>query len=464
MMILIGRSNWLPLRQWKLWSLPRTALAYVIAIDLIAVTITTLAVRSTLSGPNSGVRNSEWVAFAVLAVASTLHLECARGIERRRELAANTSPHTNLKCLWIFAALLLLPLSLVIPLVVLSYSYSWFRVYGRTVAHRKVFSTATYILASGAAAAVLRAGGQIEAPRVPTSFWSLLVVLAAAATWWLVNYALVVGAILLATPEATAREALGELSNQLVVCAGLGLGVAIAAVQTSYPWVVPVLMVTVLALHRDLLLPQYQRAAGIDDKTGLATSSYWASAVPAELARADTLRSTVGLLMLDLDKFKEINDTYGHPAGDEALRAAGEAIRAEVRNGDLVARVGGDELAVLLPGAVESEVLEIAERIRARLTGLTVSVSTTSGRKAILDGVPASFGAAVYPEVADSMDRLILAADDALLTAKRSGRNQIVLARPDQLEARPEPDSAAAEQSGAATEESVADADQRLTP
>jgi len=181
-MILIGRSNGLPPRQWKLWSLPRTALAYVIAIDVIAVTITTLAVRSTAVGPNSGVTHSEWVAFVVLAVASTLHLECARGIERRRELAANTSPHTNLKCLWIFAALLLLPLSLVIPLVVLSYTYSWFRVYGRTIAHRKVFSTATYILASAASAAVLRAGGLLEAPRVPTGFWSLLVVLAAAAT------------------------------------------------------------------------------------------------------------------------------------------------------------------------------------------------------------------------------------------------------------------------------------------
>jgi diguanylate cyclase (GGDEF)-like protein len=430
MMILIGRSSWVPPGQWKLWSLPRQALGYVLAVDLIAVTITTLAVRNTVFGPNSGVRHSEWVAFVVLAVASILHLECARGIERRREMAANTSPHTNLKCLWIFAALLLLPLSLVVPLVVLAYAYSWFRVYGRTVAHRKVFSTGTYILASTAAAAVLRAGGVVDAPRVPTGFWSLLVVLAAAATWWLVNYALVIGAILLSSPEATAREALGELSDQLVVCAGLGLGIAIAAVQTSYPWVVPVLMVTVLALHRDLLLPQYQRAAGTDDKTGLATSSYWASAVPVELARADTLRSTVGLLMLDLDRFKEINDTYGHPAGDEALRAVGEAIRAEVRQGDLVARVGGDELAVLLPGAFEGEVLEIAERIRERLVKLTVLVSTMDGGKATLEGVPASFGAAVYPDVATTMDQLVLAADNALLTAKRSGRNQIVTARP----------------------------------
>jgi diguanylate cyclase (GGDEF)-like protein len=194
--------------------------------------------------------------------------------------------------------------------------------------------------------------------------------------------------------------------------------------------VVPILMVTVLALHRDLLLPHFQRAAGTDVKTGLATPSYWANAVPVELARAESLRSTVGLLMLDLDRFKEINDTYGHPAGDRALRAVGESVRAEVRQGDLVARVGGDELAVLLPGASEVEVLEVAERIRERLTTLTVSVETAADATAIITGVPASFGAAVYPDVAGTMDQLVLAADNALLTAKRAGRNKIVSARP----------------------------------
>src|SRR3954470_18777922 len=164
MMILIGRSSWVPPRQWKLWSLPAAALGYVIAIDLIAVTITTLAVRATLTGPHAGVTSAEWAAFAVLAAASTLHLESARGIERRREMAANTPPHTNLKCLWVFASLLLLPLSLVVPLIVWAYLYSWFRGYGRPVPHRNISSTSPYVLAAAAAAAVLRAGGLIAEP------------------------------------------------------------------------------------------------------------------------------------------------------------------------------------------------------------------------------------------------------------------------------------------------------------
>jgi len=426
-MILTGRSSWVPPRQWKLWSLPRPALSYVLSVNAIAVAITAVAVAFPVVG--SGVRASEWTAFAVLVFASILHLESARGIERRREMAANTSPYTNLKSLWVFAGLLLLPLALVIALVVTAYGYSWIRVYGRSVAHRKIFSASTFILASAAAAAVLRAGGLLAEPRVPTGLWSLMVVLAAAATWWLVNFALVIGAILLSSPETPARSALGDLSEQLVVVAGLGLGVAVAALQSSYPWVVPILMVTVLALHRDLLLPQYQRAAGTDVKTGLATPSYWASAIPAELARADALRSTVGLLMLDLDKFKQINDTYGHPAGDRALRAVGECVRSEVRQGDLVARLGGDELAVLLPGASEGELLEVAERIRHRLANLTVTVDTGNGRSEIITGIPASIGAAVYPQAGRTMDQLVLAADNALLTAKRTGRNQIISAQ-----------------------------------
>jgi diguanylate cyclase (GGDEF)-like protein len=426
-MILTGRSSWVPPRQWKLWSLPRPALSYVLSVNAIAMAIIAVAVAFPVV--DSGVRASEWTAFAVLVFASILHLESARGIERRREMAANTSPYTNLKSLWVFAGLLLLPLALVIALVVTAYGYSWIRVYGRSVAHRKIFSASTFILASAAAAAVLRAGGLLAEPRVPTGLWSLMVVLAAAATWWLVNFALVIGAILLSSPETPARSALGDLSEQLVVVAGLGLGVAVAALQSSYPWVVPILMVTVLALHRDLLLPQYQRAAGTDVKTGLATPSYWASAIPAELARADALRSTVGLLMLDLDKFKQINDTYGHPAGDRALRAVGECVRSEVRQGDLVARLGGDELAVLLPGASEGELLEVAERIRHRLANLTVTVDTGNGRSEIITGIPASIGAAVYPQAGRTMDQLVLAADNALLTAKRTGRNQIISAQ-----------------------------------
>jgi diguanylate cyclase (GGDEF)-like protein len=423
---------WVSARRWRLWALPRPALAYVLVTDAVAVFVTVMA------SLHVSISRTEWVWFAVLTVASLLHLEAARSIERRRELAAEGAPYTNLKSLWVFTGVLLLPLPLVVALVLIAYTYCWVRVYGRSVAHRKTFSAATFILASAGASAVLRAGGLDIAPRVPTGPWSLVIVVAAAATWWLVNYAMVVGAILLSSPETTARRALGDLSDQLVVAAALGLGVAVGALEASNPWVVPILMVTVLALHRDLLLPQFQRAARTDDKTGLAAPTFWASVVSAELRRAQLTAGNVGVLMLDVDNFSNINNTYGHPAGDQALQAVVKVVRTEIRRGDLAARWGGDEIAVVLPGTTPAELLSAGERIRLRLSHTPVTITNArTGKNLILDGITVSMGAAVYPDSGMDVDRLVLAADAALLDAKEAGRNQIRLASPSESPAPP---------------------------
>jgi diguanylate cyclase (GGDEF)-like protein len=412
-----GRSNRAP-QAWQLWSLPRAALGYVLAVDVSAIAV---AIAAAVAGQRVGA--DEWRAFAVLVVASALHLEAVRGIERRRNQAPDSAPYTDLKSLWVFAGVLLLPLALVAALITFSYAYATVRVHQGTQPHRKVFSAATFVLASAVAMLVLRAGGMGDVPRIPVGWWSLVAVVAAAIVWWTVNLGLVVQVIAMAGGTSY-RAALGDPANQLVVAAGLGLGIAVATLQTSHPWVVPVLGLTVLALHRDLLMPQLRLAARTDPKTGLATAAVWAHAVPAELARAAQLRSTVGMLMLDLDYFKRINDTHGHPAGDKALRAVADCVSAEVRRGDLVARIGGDELAVLLPRTHDTELRTIAERIRTRLAGLSIPVDGT----AVISGVPASIGIAVYPDVASTVDQLVLAADNALLTAKRTGRNQIIVA------------------------------------
>ncbi|WP_202819017.1 GGDEF domain-containing protein [Actinosynnema sp. ALI-1.44] len=419
------RLRWVSPRKWRLWALPPASLAYVLVTNVVAVLVTVMAsLHVTVS-------RTEWVWFAVLAAASLLHLEAARSIERRREQTGEGVPYTNLKSLWVFTGVLLLPLPLVIALIVIAYTYCGVRIYGPFVWHRKIFSTATFVIASACAAAVLRAGGLDNAPRVPVGPWSLVIVVAAATTWWLINYALVVGAILLSSPDTTARTALGDLSEQLVVAAALGLGIAVAALEASNPWVVPVLMVTVLALHRDLLLPQYQRQARTDDKTGLAAPTFWSQVVVAELSRAKLVGGNVGVLMMDVDKFSDINNSYGHPAGDQALQSVVRVVRTEIRRGDLAARWGGDELAVVLPGTTSAELQMVGERIRRRLANTPVSIThAKTGKTIVLEGVTVSMGAAVYPESGVDVDRLVLAADAALLAAKEAGRNQICLATP----------------------------------
>jgi diguanylate cyclase (GGDEF)-like protein len=411
--------------RWPIWSLPRHVLGFVLTVDLLALALTVL---SAVIIPVGG---SDWLWFAVLVTGVIIHLEAARGIERTREVAVEGSPYTNLNSLWMFAGLLVLPFPLVVALVVINYVHLCTRIWSGSIIYRKVFTVATMVLAGGCALAVLQATGLTVAPRVPSDGWSLLAVIAAAACWWLVNYALVVGAILLSNPQLTGRKALGDFADQVVVLAGLGLGLVVASLLASRPWVVPVVMLTIVALHREFLLPQFQRAARTDAKTGLASPTFWAQMVDAEITRARLTGSSVGLLMLDVDHFAEVNNTFGHLAGDAALEAVVHAVKHEVRHDDLVSRWGGDELAVVMPGVVAEELLKAAERIRLRLAQAEISAAdATTGGTVEIKQLTVSMGAAVYPASGTDVDGLVVAADGALLAAKAAGRNQVRLAMP----------------------------------
>ncbi|MFE0114484.1 diguanylate cyclase [Amycolatopsis sp. NPDC059019] len=409
-----------------MWSLPRSALHLVLLVNAVALAIT---VFSSLS---VSVSRTELIYFIILTVGAILHLETARTIERRREQGPKRAPYTNLKSLWVLAALLLVPLPLVIALTVVSYLYCWVRVYGPSIAYRKVYSASTFIVASAAASAVLHSAGLAATPRLPHTPWALLIIVAATGTWWLTNYALVVGAIMLSSDEPiTAREALGHPADQLVVTAALGLGVVMAVLLVHEPWALPAPLIATIAVHRDLLLPQYERRARTDDKTGLATPVHWTAVVDAELRRAAITRTSVGVLFIDLDDFKSVNDTFGHPAGDQAIKAVARAVQAEVRSRDLVCRWGGDELAVMLPSIGHDQLLAVANRIHAQLARTPVTMTETkTGTPHTLAGVALSMGVASYPDDGASADQLILAADRALLEAKEAGRNQIRTAMP----------------------------------
>jgi len=408
--------------RWPIWSLPRHVLGFVLAVDALAVLLTAVSVAII------PVSWSDWPRFGALVAGVLIHMEAARGIEHTREVAVEGSPHTNLNSLWMFAGLLVLPFPLVVALVAVNYVHLCLRIWRGCIIYRKVFTVATMVLAGGCALAVLRACGLTATPRVPADIWSLLAIVLAAVCWWLVNYALVVGAIVLSNPELSGRNALGEFADQIVVLAGLGLGVVVAALLASYPWAVPVVMLTIVALHREFLLPQFQRAARTDAKTGLASPTFWAQMVTAQITRARLTGASVGLLMIDVDHFAEVNNTYGHLAGDAALEAIVRAVQHEVRHDDLVSRWGGDELAVVMPGVHAEELLRVAERIRLRLAQAEISATdATTGEVTKINQVTVSMGAAVYPDSGTDVDGLVVAADGALLAAKAAGRDQVRL-------------------------------------
>ncbi len=419
-----------------MWKLATPVFGYVLVVDALALVV----VVATAALVPITAQSMLWC--GLILAGEVVHLEAAQRIERIRELAADGRPHMHLQSIWIFAGLLLLPPPLATLVIVVSYAHSWVRVYQRRgVIHRKVFSGATVILACFAAGAVLWAGTGHLAPYVPhlDGFGGMTALLASGLVYFGLNYVLVILAILMSNPGKPPRQAFGNPSDVLIVLAAVGVGCGIALVMTVRPWLLPVLMVTPVALHIGLLLPQFQAAARTDSKTALLAPEFWVQLARNELARAAELSSTAGVLMIDIDHFKAIDDGNGHLAGDEVLRAVAAAIQGSVRGGDYVGRFGGDEFVVLLPGTTGTEIVAIADRIRTAIARIEVAVPVIRpGKPEVISGLTASIGAAVYPETATDYTILLQAADDAVFEAKAAGRDHVVLATPRAELTRPE--------------------------
>lgn len=171
--------------------------------------------------------------------------------------------------------------------------------------------------------------------------------------------------------------------------------------------------------HRQLLDAHRQLAdkARRDDMTGLLNRDGFLAALEGTRHRP----GRGALLVIDADHFKTINDTFGHPAGDEALRLIAAAIRRGVREGDMVGRVGGEEFCAFLPGAGEMEAAHVAERVRAGVEAIRFS---PHGGRAV--ALTVSIGGAPWRQGA-AVAELLRDADDRLYEAKRGGRNTVVV-------------------------------------
>lgn len=408
-------------RRWKLWDERASVITYILAADIAAVAL--VAGITAVIPVSSG----DLVRFGLLAVGALVHREAVRQIENLRERAASNGLLTNLTSLWIFAAALSVPLPLVFAMTALVYLHSWYRGHSDRL-YRNVFSAATMVIAPTAAVAVLQLGEPTEYPIIPHGPPGLVLLVAAAAVYWLVSVVMMVGAVMLSDPLQPARQAVGDLSEQVAVAASLGLAVALAVMLDWEPWLMPVLVVAVLPLHRALLLPHFQQAARTDSKTGLLTASFWREEADRELERARRLAEPLGVLMLDLDHFKSFNDRMGHLVGDQLLRAVADELRSQTRPYDLVGRFGGEEFVILLPGVGTAQVEHIADRIRARIGQLRVLVNSSHDQPVTVDGISVSIGAAVSGDDGDDIEALVLAADGALLAAKAAGRDRVRLA------------------------------------
>ena len=174
-----------------------------------------------------------------------------------------------------------------------------------------------------------------------------------------------------------------------------------------------------IALH-ELVSEQ----AVTDELTGLSNSRHFRELMTKEAARAERFDHELSLIMLDIDDFKQINDTYGHLQGDKVLRMVGRVIQMESRGVDEPARYGGEEFVVALPETGIEGALDLAERVRARIESEQVPRVGGSGTVS----VTASVGAASMHGSDNGAEALIAAADAALYEAKRDGKNRVASA------------------------------------
>ena len=173
-------------------------------------------------------------------------------------------------------------------------------------------------------------------------------------------------------------------------------------------------MHTALAFRNARLLGENERLATRDSLTGLANRRLFDESLQREVHRAQRLDTPVSLLVLDVDHFKQVNDTYGHQTGDSVLREVADALVSNTKNYDVAARYGGDEFVVLLPGCSRADAVKVAERVRR---GIARSVGEAP--------VTISVGVASVPDNANDAERLMAAADAALYDAKRNGRDRV---------------------------------------
>jgi diguanylate cyclase (GGDEF)-like protein len=159
-----------------------------------------------------------------------------------------------------------------------------------------------------------------------------------------------------------------------------------------------------------------------DSLTGLYVRRYFLVKLQEELHRAERYDNILSIVMADLDHFKNINDTYGHDAGDRVLKAIGKFLQQNIRDVDMVARYGGEEFVIMIPEAANDAAHILSERLRKQMSELKIED---------LPPITISLGIATYPFDGSDLADLIKKADAAMYAAKRDGRNRVVKYSPD---------------------------------
>jgi len=365
----------LSVRRWSLWSIPGSARCFMLLVEAVAVALTVFLLWI------QSVSHTDLIRVAVLGVLAIGYAESATRIDRLKRYLGSGKAFSNQTSVWTFAAVLILPTGWAAVLVALLYAHALLQRRRDKSGHpyRVVFTAATVMLS------VLAAGTLLDVV-VPSSdvlhggFRPAIAVILALVAANLVNFGLVLlgGWLLFRPPSVRA----------------------------------------IAVLRRSSLVGELRRTARTDAKTGLLNAAAWNDHATGILSRSHRDAQPVTVLFCDLDRFKTVNDTYGHLVGDNVLVAVADCLRRELRGHDGLGRYGGEEFVIILDRLDLGAAHQVADRLRAAVSALHV-----------VDGlqITVSIGLAHHQSEHGPVDlsQLLTRADAALYQAKSSGRDRV---------------------------------------
>jgi len=384
-------------------------------------------VLAAVAGTVTPTATTDWICAGAILAAAVVQDE----ILRRTTQPARDEPEPDsaitMASVWSLAAAVSVHLTLAITLVLILFAYRYLR--ARHEDHSPgLFGMSAYhagMIAWSAIAAHFAASSGAWATLSPQAGARGLVALAAAAAAHLVVNSVLAAAGQLLNHGGVAPAFSSRAADTGLKAALLVIGVITGALAAGAPIAVLVAIPVVVTLHSAALTPQLEDAISVDQKTGLANATTWQAHAERTFADARDRRQ-IGVLMIDLDHFKRLNDTFGHRAGDDVLAAVGACLRAQLRKTDLGGRFGGEEFTVLLPDTDIIDTMATAERIRTAISQLHVDTIDNNGDETVVAGVTASIGAACHPHHGTTVEDCLRVADNHVYRAKHHGRNTVV--------------------------------------
>ncbi|HEX8682038.1 MAG TPA: GGDEF domain-containing protein [Ardenticatenaceae bacterium] len=393
--------------------MPLRARVYIGIVVLVGAVLSAWAF---LQGP---VPQSQWLPLIALTLLTTLSQLFRAGWPGKLTLYVDN--------LFQFAALLLLHPFFFVLLVVTSHVAE--SLYERVARrpdprpwHIQLFNVAMFIVAGFAALGI---GSLVAGTRLDPAIYSarmIAAILVAATVHIFVNSFIVAFSLYLEEALQPIEAGLFSAGVWLTDFILLMMAYGAAILWTLNPWLIFLAISPLLLIYRTLLIPQLEQAAQTDAKTGLLNAQSFMERFSAAWEQAQRRQQPLTVLMTDLDLLRNINNSYGHLAGDAVLAGVGQIIRDTLRDSDIAGRFGGEEFAIVLPNVAQAEAAAVAERLRCAVQEAAFRVETSPTPI----HATMSIGIASFPQDAAAPKDLIHRADVAVYQAKLQGRNCIV--------------------------------------